>query len=176
MTVGEQRLCRHAEDDTDRHLPPRSRRDHRCALSVNAPRHRLRNRIIIGRDGAPPSASRSVSKKPAGVSRRVALCTLTRSYWAVGSSVGRPNGWPPFPAPIRPVGRYGMRGEIGQQGWRGPARGSNRRPRANGSPFHPTTPRLVCCKDFKDATKAAAASSTDSSGVAIPNPKNADRA
>jgi hypothetical protein len=37
--------------------------------------------------------------------------------------------------------------------------------------FHPTIPRLVRCNDFKDATKAAAAPSTDSSGVAIPNTK-----
>jgi hypothetical protein len=27
---------------------------------------------------------------------------------------------------------------------------------AQGSPFHPTIPHLVCCNDFRDATKAAA--------------------
>jgi hypothetical protein len=30
-------------------------------------------------------------------------------------------------------------------------------PPRKGSPFHATTPRLVCCNDFKDAIKAAAA-------------------
>jgi hypothetical protein len=37
--------------------------------------------------------------------------------------------------------------------------------------FQPTHPRLVRCNDFKDAIKAAAASSTDSTGVTIPNAK-----
>jgi hypothetical protein len=37
--------------------------------------------------------------------------------------------------------------------------------------FHADYPRLVCCNDFKYATKAAPPPSTDSIGVAIPNTK-----
>jgi hypothetical protein len=44
-------------------------------------------------------------------------------------------------------------------------------PRQMGLLFRPTTPGLVRCNDFKDASKAAAPSSTDSTGVAIPNAK-----
>ena len=45
-------------------------------------------------------------------------------------------------------------------------------PRANGSPFHPTAPGLVCCNDFKGGSKARCSSSTNSSGVTIPSAKN----
>src|SRR5215470_20359184 len=40
---------------------------------------------------------------------------------------------------------------------------------AKGSPFHPTHPGLARCNDFKDASKAARSSPTDSTGVVIPN-------
>ena len=67
--------------------------------------------------------------------------------------------------PVRPLGRQGGevdRGSKGAKGEVGPA---------NGSPFSPDVPRLGCCNDFKDASKAAAPSSTDSTGVANPNNK-----
>jgi hypothetical protein len=41
--------------------------------------------------------------------------------------------------------------------------------------FQPTTPALAAATISKDASKAAAPSSTGSTGVAIPNNKNADR-
>ena len=46
-------------------------------------------------------------------------------------------------------------------------------PRANGSPFSPDHPRLVCCDDFKGGSKARySSSSTNSSSVAISSTKN----
>jgi hypothetical protein len=60
-----------------------------------------------------------------------------------------------------PLGRVGMaradRAARVAKGQRGAAIDV---PRANGSPFHSTAPRLVCCNDFKDATKAATLSPT----------------
>ncbi len=72
------------------------------------------------------------------------------------------------------AGRDGE-GRSGSKGGEGPARGGNRRPRAGGFPFSATTPALSAAAISKNAAKPAAASSTDSSGVAIPNAKNADR-
>ena len=45
-------------------------------------------------------------------------------------------------------------------------------PRANGSPFSPDHPRLVCCDDFKGGSKARYSSSTNSSSIAISITKN----
>jgi hypothetical protein len=89
------------------------------------------------------------------VGRRVSQCSrcLTRSYRALGS---RPTHWLSIvPRPPSPPweGRDGE-GRSGSKGGEGPARGRNQRPRANGSPLSPDT-RLVCCNDFKDATKVA---------------------
>jgi hypothetical protein len=60
------------------------------------------------------------------------------------------------PAPSPPwAGRDG-KGRSGQQGWRRASEGDNGCPPANGSRFSPGHPRLGCCNDFKDASKAAA--------------------
>src|SRR5258705_7347790 len=66
------------------------------------------------------------------------------------------------------AGRDGE-GRSGSKGGEGPARGGNRRPRAGGVPFSAPTPPLSAAAILKNATKPPAPSSTDSSGVAIPN-------
>src|SRR5262245_31144445 len=45
-------------------------------------------------------------------------------------------------------------------------------PRANGSPFSPDHPPLVCCNDFKGGSKARCPSSPNSSSFAISSTKN----
>jgi hypothetical protein len=78
------------------------------------------------------------------------------------------------PAPS-PVGQVGIaRADRAARVPRGD-RDGNRRPTKMGLLFPPDHPRLACCNDFKDASKAAAPSSTDIAGVAIPKNKNADR-
>jgi hypothetical protein len=66
------------------------------------------------------------------------------------------------------AGRDGE-GRSGGQGRRRASEGRQSTFPAQGSPFHPTIPRLVCCNDFKDATKASCPSSTESTGVAVLN-------
>jgi hypothetical protein len=65
------------------------------------------------------------------------------------------------------AGRDGE-GRSGSKGGEGPTGGGNRCRCADGSSFSADHPRLVCCNDFKDASAAAAPSSTDSTDVAIP--------
>jgi hypothetical protein len=65
--------------------------------------------------------------------------------------------------PVRPLGRQGGGEDRGSKGAKGEV-GT-----AKGSPFHPTHPGLGCHNDFKDASKAARSSPTDSTGVVIPN-------
>ena len=100
-------------------------------LSVNAPRRHLRNRIIIGRDGAPSSASRSVSENLPRVSRRVALCTraaLRALTGPLGRQLAGPMGRGTGPCPNSSpwAGRVG-KGRSGSKGVQGGDRGGNRR-------------------------------------------------
>jgi hypothetical protein len=78
-----------------------------------------------------------------------------------------------FRRPLRPLGQPAMaRVDRAARGSQGSPRGrQSTLPAQNGSPFPRDHPRLVRCNDFKDATKAAPPSSTDSTGVAIPNAK-----
>jgi hypothetical protein len=66
--------------------------------------------------------------------------------------------------PLRPLGQVGLarvvRAAKGRLGGQGQLAAAIDVPRANGSPFSPDHPRLVCCNDFKGGSKARCSSST----------------
>ena len=129
-----------------------------------AVRH-LRNRLTFGRDD---------------VARNLADLIANTALAGTGAFVA-------FPGPFARWPGRDCEGRIGHKGGEGPARvakgqqglpngskvakGSKgaaiRRPCSGGSPFSADHPRLGCCNDFKDPTKAAAPSCTLSGRLPI---------
>ena len=85
---------------------------------------------------------------------------LTRSYWALGRQLTDTRVEHRSLAPSRPWAGRGWRGAIGQQGWRRASEGRQSMSSAQMGLLFTRPPRLVRCSDFKDATKAAAETST----------------